>query len=75
MALLQLSNMGTCGAGCRPLAESLGKRKRSKGRQRVNGKEVTPLSSVSLITGHLSASPRGSSRPMPGLVLSHCFLL
>lgn len=61
MALLQLSNMETC---CRPLAESLGKRKRSEGWQRVNGKEVTPLSSVCLITGHLSTSP-------PGLIPSH----
>lgn len=63
MALLQLLNMGTRGASCWPVAESLGKRKRSKGRQRVNGKEMTLLSSVSLITGYLSASPR--AHPIP----------
>lgn len=57
------SNVGTRRAGCWALAESLGKRKGSKGLQWVNGKEVTPLSSVSLITGHLSTSPQ--AHPIP----------
>lgn len=57
MALLQLPNTGTWRDGCRPLTASLGKRKRKEGWQRVNGKEVTLWSSVSLIMGYLSTSP------------------
>lgn len=63
MVLLQLPNMRTRRDGCQPLAESLGKRKGKEDQQWVNGREVTLWSSVSLISGYLSSSPR--AHPIP----------